>query len=67
MISKRETEFLKQQPSLETKLLTVIVNNKKDLATFRKGDTVKIIFDGSIQESSPPSIDAEKIILISHN
>ncbi|HJD02640.1 MAG TPA: YobA family protein [Candidatus Mediterraneibacter excrementavium] len=47
--------------------MTVTVKDKNDLAALKKGDKIKIFFDGSIQESSPPSINAEEIILISHN
>ena len=67
MVSDKETDFLKQHPSLQTKPLTVTVKDKNDLAAFKKGDKVKIVFDGSVQESSPPSINAEEITLISHN
>lgn len=67
MVSDKETDFLKQHPSLQTNPLTVTVKDKNDLAAFKKGDKVKIVFDGSVQESSPPSINAEEIILISHN
>ena len=67
MVSDKETDFLKQQSSLQTGPLTVVVKDKKDFAAFKIGDKVKIVFDGSIQESSPPSINAEEITLISHN
>lgn len=67
MVSDKETDFLKQHPSLQTNPLTVTVKDKNDLAAFKIGDKVKIVFDGSVQESSPPSINAEEITLISHN
>lgn len=67
MVSDKETDFLKQHPSLQTKPLTVTVKDKNDLAAFKIGDKVKIVFDGSVQESSPPSVNAEEITLILRN
>ena len=62
IVDKSETSFLQSHPTCKKERLRVITRFLKvDLADYKIGDEVIISYNGSVRESSPPSITAEGI------
>lgn len=65
LISTDEIDFLKQNPGLKTSYLKIVGDGDVDLSRFEANDVVSVNFNGEIIETSPASIVANEIRLLS--